>query len=108
MSVRSMCAGFSLGVGLVCQPGVASAQDKPDAAKAGEGERVYGEHCQVCHGENLVSSGQSFDLRTLTPGDRKRYETVVQNGKGQMPPWRGVIDDDEIDKIWHFIMSRRS
>lgn len=108
MSVRSGCAGLAIGFGLVCQLGVAFAQDKPDAAKAEEGERVYGEHCQTCHGENLVSSGQTFDLRGLGPEDRKRFEMSVQNGKGQMPPWRGVIDEDQMDKIWSFIMSRRS
>ena len=37
-----------------------SAQDK---AKIAAGEIVYNTYCATCHGDDLVSSGQTFDLR---------------------------------------------
>jgi|LNFM01.1.fsa_nt_gb cytochrome c55X len=107
MSVRSFCLGLSMSVGLMCQSGSGFANEKPDPQKAEAGEQIYGDYCQTCHGDNLVSNGQTFDLRRLTPAERRRFETSVENGKGQMPPWRGVIDPEQIDKIWHFIMSKR-
>jgi mono/diheme cytochrome c family protein len=50
-----------------------------------------------------VSTGQVFDLRRLTAGDRARFENSVRNGKNQMPPWKGVVSDTEIDEVWHYI-----
>lgn len=89
-------------------PARAEDPDKPDPKKVEAGEQAYNDFCQTCHGDNLVSSGQTFDLRRLTPKDRKRFETSVQNGKGQMPPWKGVVSEEQMDAIWHYIMSRRN
>ena len=49
------------------------------------------------------SSGQIFDLRKLRKDERPRFENSVTNGKNQMPPWKGVLDGDQIDAIWAFI-----
>lgn len=87
--------------------GLAHAQGaKPDPDKVAQGEQVYAGYCQVCHGDNLVSSGQTFDLRMLKPDERERYQRAVFNGKGQMPPWKGVINDEQIDAIWAYIMAK--
>jgi len=74
-----------------------------DAGKVRAGERVYNNYCFTCHGENLVSSGQTFDLRRLRAEERARFENSVTNGKGQMPPWKGVLSAEEIDQLWNFI-----
>ena len=84
----------------VCPRTVASAQDK---AKIEAGENVYNNNCQVCHGDGLVSTGQFFDLRRLTANDRARFDNSVRNGKNQMPPWKGVLTDEEIDQVWSYI-----
>lgn len=98
-----MCAALSMSA---AAPAVA--QDfKADSAKAEEGERVYGNYCQTCHGDGLASNGQTFDLRRLKPEERMRFETAVQNGKNQMPPWKGVVTDAEIEMLWHYIMINR-
>ena len=80
----------------------ASAQD---AKKIDAGEAVYNDYCQTCHGSKLVSTGQTFDLRRLRSDERQRFETSVLNGKGQMPPWKGVIDADQIEVLWAYIGS---
>jgi mono/diheme cytochrome c family protein len=90
-----------LGMWLAVTP-QASAQ-MPDKAKAARGEGVYNDYCFTCHGENLVSSGQTFDLRRLKATDRARFENSVLNGKNQMPPWKGVVTDEQIDQLWHYI-----
>ena len=103
LAAIAVCAGIGLA-------GAAQAQDsgKPDPRKADQGESIYNNHCQTCHGENLVSTGQTSDLRQLEPKDRQRFQAAVEKGKGQMPPWKGVVSDEEIEAIWHYIMSRRS
>jgi mono/diheme cytochrome c family protein len=80
------------------------AEEAPQAkAKIAAGETVYSTYCQVCHGDALVSTGQVFDLRRLTANDRARFENSVRNGKNQMPPWKGVLSDEEIDQVWQYI-----
>jgi mono/diheme cytochrome c family protein len=74
-----------------------------DAAKIEAGENVFNNNCAVCHGDQLVSTGQTFDLRRLKDTDRARFDNSVRNGKNQMPPWKGVLTDEEIDQVWHYI-----
>jgi mono/diheme cytochrome c family protein len=78
----------------------ASAQDQK---KIDAGEQIYNDYCFTCHGEKLVSSGQTFDLRRLTVADRARFENSVLAGKNQMPPWRGVLSSEQIDLLWQFV-----
>jgi mono/diheme cytochrome c family protein len=74
-----------------------------DSKNIQAGESVYNTYCSTCHGEKLVSSGQTFDLRRLRADERARFESAVNNGKGQMPPWKGALSNEEIDQVWHFI-----
>jgi mono/diheme cytochrome c family protein len=75
----------------------------PDQDKIDSGETVYNTRCAVCHGDELVNGGQTFDLRRLKADERPRFDNSVRNGKNQMPPWKGVLSDDEIDQLWHYI-----
>ncbi len=98
--------GIAIGLGSVIwlMP-AASAQEKTaaDKAKITAGETVYNTNCAICHGDNLVSSGQFPNLRRLTADDRAKFDTTVRNGRNQMPPWKDVLSDAEIDQIWHYI-----
>ena len=81
----------------------ARAQDD-DAVAAGQA--LYGTHCAECHGARLVNTGSAFDLRTLAPDERARFDMSVMNGKGQMPAWAGQLTKDDLDKLWAYIRSR--
>jgi mono/diheme cytochrome c family protein len=74
-----------------------------DAAKIEAGENVFSTNCAICHGDQLVSTGQTFDLRRLKDNERARFDNSVRNGKNQMPPWKGKLSDEEIDQLWHYI-----
>jgi mono/diheme cytochrome c family protein len=74
-----------------------------DAAKIEAGENVFNTNCAICHGDQLVSTGQTFDLRRLKDNERPRFDNSVRNGKNQMPPWKGKLSDEEIDQLWHYI-----
>jgi mono/diheme cytochrome c family protein len=87
---------------------LACAQSPEDKAKiaAGKiaaGEDVFNNNCAVCHGDRLAGNGQAFDLRRLMADERPRFDNSVRNGKNQMPPWKGVLNDEEIDQLWHYI-----
>lgn len=82
-------------------PAVCGADEKADAEAGAE---VYAENCASCHGEQLRNQGQAFDLRKLEPTDRARFDKAVQEGRANMPPWRGVLTDQQIDQIWTYVM----
>lgn len=86
-----------------CSPNALADDAVPDQDKIAAGEIVYNTRCAVCHGDDLVNTGQTFDLRRLKADERPRFDNSVRNGKNQMPPWKGVLSDDEIDKLWHYI-----
>jgi mono/diheme cytochrome c family protein len=100
LHVRGAVAALVVTISLAAEPVVA--QEK---AKIAAGERVYATYCQICHGDDLISTGQFPDLRRLKADDRARFENAVLNGKNQMPPWRGVVSDEQIDLIWAYIRS---
>ena len=77
-----------------------------DRAKIAAGTEVYEMHCATCHGERLRNTGAAPDLLQLKPNERARFDEVVRDGKGQMPPWAGVLSAEEIDQIWAYIRSR--
>jgi mono/diheme cytochrome c family protein len=96
---------FSLGL-VICVlaslPPAASAQDQ---ALIAAGQNLYDSNCAPCHGENLVNPGSSFDLKELRTDERKRFDKSVLDGKGQMPPWRGVLGDAELGQLWAYIQA---
>jgi mono/diheme cytochrome c family protein len=74
-----------------------------DQAKIKAGAQTFSEYCSTCHGDDLVNNGLTFDLRRLKAADRSRFENSVLNGKNQMPPWRGVINGEQIEALWIYI-----
>ena len=88
---------------LLAAAGLASPAAAQDQKKIDAGERVYNNYCFTCHGENLVNTGQTFDLRRLRADERPRFVNSVRNGKNQMPPWKDVLSDEQIDNLWNYI-----
>ena len=76
-----------------------------DAEAAQKGKSIYSDNCATCHGEQLhnTSGGVTFDLRKLKPDEHERFVNSVLNGKNQMPPWRDVLESDQIEDIWAYI-----
>ena len=93
----------SLVIGALTVISAALAQDR---AKIAAGAEVYTERCATCYGERLRAIGGAFDLLKLRPDERERFDKAVNDGKGQMPPWGGVLSPEEIDQLWAYIRSR--
>jgi mono/diheme cytochrome c family protein len=86
---------------------IASAADSQTLTpKPDKGAAVYRDYCSPCHGYHLQNNGGvTFDLRRLGPQDRDRFINSVLNGKNKMPPWRGVLDLEQIEAIWIYIQT---
>jgi len=95
-------SGFAVGLAIgFCSLGLSARAQ--DAALIAAGADTFSNYCATCHGNNLESSGQTFDLRKLKAGERGRFQNSVTNGKNQMPPWKGVLSEEEIESIWQYI-----
>ena len=97
------CAGATIALGALLLPKASAPAPLSTQEQIEAGENVYANYCQVCHGDRLVNSGQVFDLRRLTADDRARFDSSVRNGKSLMPPWKGVLSDEEINQLWYYI-----
>jgi mono/diheme cytochrome c family protein len=93
-----------LAVLVLLGPLAAPPADAEDQSKIAAGEETYRTYCLTCHGDELVNTGQTFDLRRLKADERPRFEHSVLNGKNNvMPPWKGVLDEGQIDALWAYI-----
>ena len=62
--------------------------------------------CGVCHTLQAAESSGDIgpNLDQLKPSiDRIIY--VVTNGIGVMPPWEGILTDEEIEAVAHYIFN---
>jgi mono/diheme cytochrome c family protein len=96
-------AAIALAAMLSYPPQAAADEAAAEQTKIAAGENVYNTRCAVCHGDDLVNTGQTFDLRRLKADERPRFENSVRNGKSQMPPWKGILSDQDIDQLWAYI-----
>ena len=70
-----------------------------------QGGKLYSKWCRQCHGRKADGVSQRFgkysgDLRKFWRG-YPEFVVIVLNGrpKKKMPPWGGVLDEDEIAQI---------
>lgn len=78
---------------------------QPSAEK---GRQLYGSYCARCHGVNMaVGSAAFFDLRTLAPADRERFERSVTQGVRAMPAWGAVLKPEDLQSLWLYVIDGR-
>ena len=90
-----------IGAAIVGGAAVAEAQDVQ------KGKSLYGQHCQRCHGRNLVTPGTVvYDLRTFPENDKPRFSESIVKGKKNMPPWGDKLSAEQIDDLWAYVLTR--
>jgi len=81
-----------------------------NAALATLGAKVYAQRCALCHGANgkgdgPAAAGLNPKPRNHTDGAYMNSQTdaellsVIHNGKGGMPAWRGTLSEREIRAV---------
>ena len=71
-----------------------------------KGRTMYKQLCLRCHGPEMVGGNNAFDLRMFPLHDRDRFFNSVTNGKRAMPPWKGILTDEDIAFLWSYVGSR--
>ncbi len=73
-----------------------------------QGQRLYKQFCQRCHGPSLVASNPTtYDLRKFPSNARERFVEAVVKGKGQgeMPAWGDILSEAEVAALYVYIQS---
>lgn len=72
-----------------------------------QGRRMYTIYCAACHGAD--KKGTSPEMPSLVGLDKRVSRTIaldkIKKGGGQMPPFAGVLKDDELEAILSFVHS---
>jgi cytochrome c oxidase subunit 2 len=66
------------------------------------GEKVYAANCVACHqatGKGVPGAFPALDGSPIVNGPKGPNMDIVLNGKGGMPPWKGVLSDTDIAAV---------
>ena len=75
------------------------------APNAEAGKEVFAEQCSVCHGATGHGGNGGPDLTTLPKAkEQKGTEEQVTNGGGGMPPFKGVLSEEEIANVAAYVV----
>jgi mono/diheme cytochrome c family protein len=73
---------------------------------AAQGQALYATLCARCHGENLEHPQPNTpDLKNVKASQHDLFVTMVENGKGEMPPWKGLLSPAQIGQIWAYVQA---
>lgn len=82
---------------------------QPDPESVAAGERLYGEHCQSCHGYDAIGGGSAPDLRaSMMASTLDGFKSVVLGGALQSAGMArfGNLKEDEVQAVFHYIRDR--
>ena len=77
------------------------------AAPAASGAQLFSDNCETCHGPNGAGGHVGPDLQKSPVAENlARVEKQIRNGGGAMPPFKGVLSNNQIDVIAHYVVEQ--
>jgi mono/diheme cytochrome c family protein len=80
-----------------------AAQFPPEQIK--KGAELYARHCATCHGTQMRNPQWAIDLHTFPRDAHGRFVDSVTNGKRNMPPWDDLLNPDDIEALWSYVVA---
>jgi mono/diheme cytochrome c family protein len=102
---------------LILTPVATAAAERPTNPYEGnselvpEGKSLFNQYCSHCHGPDAVQGERPRDLRRLRIryGDNAIavFYNTINDGRMEkgMPPWKGVLKEDVMWRIYTFLAS---
>jgi mono/diheme cytochrome c family protein len=79
----------------------------PGAGQSASGAKLFSDNCESCHGTNGAGGHIGPNLQnSAVAGNLAKVEKQVRNGKGAMPPFKGVLSGEEIDVVAHYVVEQ--
>ncbi|MFL6937020.1 MAG: c-type cytochrome [Xanthobacteraceae bacterium] len=96
-------------LGLALLGASAAAQDLQfPSEQVNRGGDLFARHCATCHGTRMRNPQWAIDLRTFPRDAHGRFVDAVANGKRNMPPWDDVLNPEEIEALWAYVVAGES
>ncbi|MFL5093097.1 MAG: c-type cytochrome [Xanthobacteraceae bacterium] len=96
-------------LGLALLGASAAAQDLQfPSEQVQTGGNLFARHCATCHGTRMRNPQWAIDLRTFPRDAHGRFVDAVANGKRNMPPWDDVLNPEEIEALWAYVVAGES
>ncbi|HET6756799.1 MAG TPA: c-type cytochrome [Burkholderiales bacterium] len=85
---------------------------KADAASIARGKALFEKYCATCHGKEGRGDGPAASALDPKPVDLVAmaghhsdgdYAWKISNGRGAMPPWKGVLDEKQIWDVVNYV-----
>jgi mono/diheme cytochrome c family protein len=71
------------------------------------GAQLFSNNCESCHGPLGAGGHVGPNLQKSPVAEHlDRVEKQVRNGGGAMPPFSGVLSDQEIDAVAHYVVEQ--
>ena len=102
---RFVRCGASVAIaGALALAAAAAAEDfSPQQIEAGE--KIFARNCSPCHGPHMRDPGSAFDLRQFPHDAHDRFVASVTRGKNQMPPWGDLLEPQQIEALWAYVVA---
>jgi mono/diheme cytochrome c family protein len=80
--------------------------DPPDtrtADGAPDGRKIYTLYCEACHGPDGSKPAGAVTLARAAAKPAAALRSVVEQGRGRMPPWKNVLHPDQISAVVDYL-----
>jgi mono/diheme cytochrome c family protein len=75
------------------------------AAQITKGAAIYERNCAPCHGPRMRDPQGAANLRTFPHDEKARFVVMVTKGRNNMPPWGDVLNPDDVDALWAYVIA---
>jgi mono/diheme cytochrome c family protein len=83
-------------------PDIRTADGKPD------GRKIYALYCAACHGPDGRQQTGGTTLVRAAAKPAAELRSVVEHGRGRMPPWKNLLHDDQITAVIDTLKAQRT
>lgn len=84
-----------------------SCGEKKDPNAKADGKLIFEKNCSICHGnDGKLGLGNAKDLSVSTMDMDSRIQ-IISYGKPGMTPFKGVLEDNEIEAVAQYIEQLR-
>jgi mono/diheme cytochrome c family protein len=85
----------------------ATAKTTTGGGRVAAGARLFSDNCESCHGSMGAGGHVGPNLQTSSVAEHlDQVETQIRHGGGAMPPFSGVLSDQEIGTVAHYVVEQ--